>query len=267
MIALHRKWAVCILFAVILSCTGCSSTPELSEKTAPQESEQQEPAKAETLEPHFPSVQGLSGKLRITDDLPVDLTHRQNTERFRQGYNLTQKGQYEEALKLFQLNIEETPRAGNIDYSYGWGCLCLAKLGRLDEMLSYYRVLCTRFFGWLGKGAGGANRTWRGIRERARNTVAASKYPEKEAILKKLKELEVIARSRYLILAEQLVQDASAGDKKALAKLAGDDYRNYNEALIELIRLGRLKVSGDNNRAEPLHKQIEHGRLKPASGQ
>jgi len=73
-------------------------------------------------------------------------------------------------------------------------------------------------------------------------SVKASSRPDKDAILKRMTELDKHALNSYLTDAEKLIRSASMGDKTAIERLKGEDYRRYEEALIKLIELGRLEL-------------------------
>lgn len=69
--------------------------------------------------------------------------------KFQPAYQLIQKKDYEKALPILQQNIREYPEAETIDYEYVWGFLCLAQLGRFQEMEEYYAVIRQR--GYAGE--------------------------------------------------------------------------------------------------------------------
>jgi hypothetical protein len=164
-----------------------------------------------------------------------DVTRQADAERFTKAYALIQQGKYEEALRLLEQNIAETPNAGNIDYSYAWGCVCAAHLGRLDKTLEYYRVMRTRFYGWLHLGANGANRKWDSQLEMVRRAVASSEHSEKDVVLKKMAVLDELARRLMLADLEQLSRRAAGGDQVAILQLRQRPY-----GLVDLIVEGRL---------------------------
>ncbi len=168
-----------------------------------------------------------------------DVTQQADGKRFTKAYALIQEGQYEQALNLLKLNIAETPNAGNIDYSYGWACLCAAHLGRLDETLDYYRVMRTHFYGWLHVGANGANRKWDDQLAMAQRAVAHCDDPEKDSVLKKMTELDEWARRKMLADLERLARRAAGGDQVAILQL-----RQCPHGLVDLIAEGRLVVTG-----------------------
>jgi len=167
-----------------------------------------------------------------------DVTLQADGKRFTKAYALIQEGKYEQALSLLKLNIAETPNAGNIDYSYGWACLCAAHLGRLDDTLDYYRVIRTHFYGWPHLGANGAKRNWDDQLAMAQRAVAHSADPERDSVLKKMTELDEWARRKMLADLEQLARRAARGDQVAILQLRQRPY-----GLVDLIAEGRLVIA------------------------
>lgn len=164
-------------------------------------------------------------------------------ERFKGAHLLVRKKKFAKALELLKKNIDETPNAGDIDYSYAWTCVCLTELDRFDEALRYYEIICTRYYGSICKGAGGAIRNWSDLLDEVKNVVRESSFTEKARILEQMAKLDKTALDSYLADAEKLIRSASNGDKEAAARLRGADYRRYEEALIKLIEIGRLKLT------------------------
>jgi|GEM_PF-3541651 len=158
-----------------------------------------------------------------------------NKGRFDIAYSLIQKGKYEEALELLQANIKSDPDAGNADYWYGWAVVCLANLERYDEMLPYYQLMRTKYNGWLIEGAGGARRNWDARLYTAQQQVAASNHPDKNAVLRKMTELDESAIKDAREELEQSILRAGDGDRTAIEQLKKDP-----SGLIDLIIEGRL---------------------------
>lgn len=71
---------------------------------------------------------------------------RDKAATFQPAYQLIQQKDYEKALPILQQNIRDYPQAETIDYEYVWGFLCLAHLGRFQEMEEYYAIILQRGF-------------------------------------------------------------------------------------------------------------------------
>ena len=183
----------------------------------------------------------------------VDVTRQADAKRFTKAYALIQEGKYQEALHLLEQNIAETPRAGNIDYSYAWGCVCAAHLGRFDKTLEYYRVMRTRFYGWLHLGANGANRKWDSQLEMVRLAVANSEHPEKGVVLKKMSALDELGRRLMLADLEQLSRRAAGGDQVAILQLRQRPY-----GLVDLIVEGRLVPAESSGKTRANSESVQH---------
>ncbi len=69
--------------------------------------------------------------------------------KFQPAYQLIQQKEYEKALPILQQNIRDYPQAETIDFEYVWGFLCLAHLGRFQEMEEYYAIILER--GYTGE--------------------------------------------------------------------------------------------------------------------
>jgi tetratricopeptide (TPR) repeat protein len=214
-------------FAVLPGGAGCAAT-----------SPSGQPAEVEVASsPESPSKK--SAEL----DVPQPQWKGQaDRERFKKAHSLVGQKKFEEALELLKLNIEETPNAGDIDYSYGWACVCLAELERFDEALRYYEIMCTRFYGTIRKGAGGAVRSWDDLLDKLKDAVRESSFTDKAQILQQMEKLDKVASDKYLTDAKKLVRSASGGNKTAIERLNGADYRDYREAVLKLIEFGKLKL-------------------------
>jgi tetratricopeptide (TPR) repeat protein len=212
----------------LITMAGCASTSQGSEI---EETQASTSAKISAKEP---------------DELDVPQPQwkgQADRERFKKAHSLVGQKKFEEALELLKLNIEETPNAGDIDYSYAWSCVCLAELERFDESLRYYEIMCTRFYGTIRKGAGGAVRSWDDLLDKLKDAVRESSFTDKAQILEQMAKLDKTAFDSYLADAEKLIRSVSRGNKTAIKRLNGADYRDYKEAVLKLIELGRLRLA------------------------
>jgi len=144
---------------------------------------------------------------------------------------------YESALARLEANIEETPNASDADYDYGWAMVCCAKLGKYEETYLYYEFLRKHCYGWLTKGAGGANRNWESRCRQVRELFASQKDAAARAVATRMAELDEQTRARIRAETLGLVRQANQGDVQAAQRL---QHARYHEILVELTARGEL---------------------------
>jgi len=122
-----------------------------------------------------------------------------NYKKFRQGYELLSSTppNFEEALKLFEENIAEFPKARDLDYDYGWAMICAAHLKKYAKALEYYRTMRIRFGDVVQGAGGGAMRVWNNRLEEFRMILQNSSDTKAIEVLGEVKKIdEAIPSSR-----------------------------------------------------------------------
>ena len=182
---------------------------------------------------------GVDSKEKLTtpERLDAESEGSQNSARFSKAYDLIQKGDFASALTLLQQNIAETPQAVDIDYSYGWGTLCLAELGRFEEALEYYRVMQTRFYG--DQVDNGRHRMWGDQLDKTKKLLQRSSHPRKQELLAEMELIDSQTYDRALADTEKLIRRAQRGDLIAVDILRS----TYSQKVIDLIDRGRLRLT------------------------
>ncbi|MFC2135669.1 hypothetical protein ACFLTH_13725 [Bacteroidota bacterium] len=159
--------------------------------------------------------------------------NRHNQDRFYKAWELIQEENYDQAIILLKKNIAETPNASDIDYDYGWGTLCLAKLCRLDEMVQFYEVVRMKYYG--ASRSGGALRDWDDKLMEAKESILSCPDKNLDLIIDKLNNLDKNSKKVYETKLEELIQLGSMGNPEAL-----EDLRYQGAALVEFIANGKL---------------------------
>jgi hypothetical protein len=119
-------------------------------------------------------------------ELPARLQEKQKI--FSEAYQLIQKKDFAPALGLLQANIAAHPDAPNIDYEYVWALVCLAELGRFEEMPAYYRFVRSRYQGMVHDPVTDLRRDWT-----ARLTGIGAKLRAKKEDERAARTLEALA--------------------------------------------------------------------------
>jgi len=115
--------------------------------------------------------------------------------------------------------------------------VCSARLGHYRKALRYYKHLREHCYGWLAKGAGGANRNWERRCRETREWLASHRDRDARAVSARMEELDSQARARIQSETLDLVGKASNGDMQAAMSL---QRQRYHEVLVDLIAEGRL---------------------------
>jgi hypothetical protein len=66
---------------------------------------------------------------------------------FRKAYEFIQHQEYEKAIPILELNINNYPEHPKIDYSYGWLSYSFARLCQVENSLKFYKVISTKYSG------------------------------------------------------------------------------------------------------------------------
>ncbi|HEY6952398.1 MAG TPA: hypothetical protein VI758_08310, partial [Bacteroidota bacterium] len=165
-------------------------------------------------------------------------TRSHDDERFAAAQALYNNGEYEKALALFKENIHENPKALNVDYDYAWSTLCLARLCRYQEFVTFYEIVSTRYFGTVVNGGG--PRDWVRTLKEARSTILACPFMNAATITARLDGIDQRGRNALKIKLENLIHLASMGNRSAI-----NDLKYYDDEILQFIADGQLVLERD----------------------